>query len=76
MNKDNERLKALDLIDEYEFEKKVLEKLVAVFSSTPEMQKFLNKIMDEAIDELSIELQRNSINFQDGIYEIPKYYLH
>lgn len=76
MNKDDERLKALDLIDEYEFEKKVLEKLVAIFSSTPEMQKFLNYVMDEAIDELSIELQRNNINFQDGIYNRSNYHLH
>jgi len=76
MSKDDERLKALDLIDEYEFEKKVLEKLVAIFSSTPEMQKFLNHVMDEAIDELSIELQRNNINFQDGIYNRSNYHLH
>ena len=71
-----ERLKALDLIDEYEFEQKVLEKLVAVLSSTPEMQNFLADIMDEAIDELSIELQRDNINFQDGIYNKSNYHLH
>jgi hypothetical protein len=70
------RLEILELIDEYEFEKKVLEKLVKKLSETKETSEFLKQIMDDAIDELSIELDRQNINFQDGIYEIPKYHLH
>ena len=61
-------------IDKFEFETRVLDKIVEELMKTDEGAEFLEDIMEEVIMELKTELRRNDVDFIDGIYNVQKYY--
>lgn len=63
-------------VDAYEFEKKVMDKLIDALLESEDGRDLLNDAMDKAMDELNIELQRDKANFIDGIYNVSKHYEH
>lgn len=61
-------------IDKFEFETRVLDKIVEELMKTDEGAEFLEDIMEEVIMELKTELRRSDVDFIDGIYNVQKYY--
>jgi len=65
-------MKKDELMDEYEFRDKVLKRLLNVVSKTDEGKAWLETVYKDALIEVKNDLDRESIYFFDGVYDVPQ----